>query len=281
VRILEFFLELIAARSDDPPFLHFELIPDHLPEALKAPITRFPPGTLQFEIGIQTFDVATQRRISRRQDNAAAEANILWLRENTKAHLHVDLIAGLPGEDLASFAAGFDRLVALRPHEIQVGLLKRLRGAPIARHTAEFGMVYDTAPPYQVMQTGVLDAGTVQRLARFARYWDLVANSGRFASTLPLVLADAPFRRFMEFAVWLHDACGRTHAIPAERLYELAHRWLVEKGTDPRAATATLADDYRRSGARGRLAFGEVRVLAPALRGRRRVASRQSRHLAP
>jgi len=281
VRILEFFLGLIAARPDDSPFLHFELVPDHLPEALKASVMRFPAGTLQFEIGIQTFDVATQKRISRRQDNAAAEANILWLRANTKAHLHVDLIAGLPGEDLASFAAGFDRLVALEPHEIQVGLLKRLRGAPIARHTAEFGMVYDPAPPYQVMQTGALDAGTVQRLVRFARYWDLVANSGRFTNTLPLVLADAPFSRFMEFAGWLHDECGQTHAIPAERLYELTHRWLVEKGTDPLDATATLAGDYRRSGARGRLAFSGERVLSTATRPRRRLAPRQSRHLVP
>src|SRR5512137_2363204 len=256
VRILEFFLGLIEAHPDDPPFLHFELIPDHLPEALKAPITRFPAGTLQFEIGIQTFDVATQRRISRRQDNAAAEANITWLRAHTNAHLHVDLIAGLPGEDLASFGAGFDRLVALQPHEIQVGLLKRLRGAPIARHTDEFGMVYSEAPPYQVEQTAALDAATVRRLARFARYWDLVANSGRFAGTLPLVLANAPFRRFMEFADWLHAACGQTHSIAAERLYELVHRWLVEKGADPREAAATLAGDYRRSGARGRLEFG-------------------------
>ncbi|MGE5162134.1 MAG: DUF4080 domain-containing protein [Betaproteobacteria bacterium] len=279
-RILEFFLGLIAAHPGDPPFLHFELIPDHLPDALKAPIARFAPGTLQFEIGIQTFDAATQRRISRRQDNAAAEANILWLREHTQAHLHVDLIAGLPGEDLPSFAAGFDRLVALGPHEIQVGLLKRLRGAPIARHTAEFGMVYDTAPPYQVLQTGALDAETVRRLVRFARYWDLVANSGRFTGTLPLLLGDAPFGRFMEFADWLHAECGRTHAIPAERLYELVHRWLVERGVDPREATATLAADYRRSGARGRLELGEERVLAPAARRRRRLASRQSRHLA-
>ncbi|HET9025853.1 MAG TPA: DUF4080 domain-containing protein, partial [Burkholderiaceae bacterium] len=241
VRILEFYLALIAANPDDPPFLHFELIPDHLPDALKAPITRFPPGALQFEIGIQTFDGATQRRISRRQDNAAAEANILWLRAHTNAHLHVDLIAGLPGEDLASFAAGFDRLAALKPHEIQVGLLKRLRGAPIARHTAEFRMDYDAAPPYQVRQTGALDAGTVQRLARFARYWDLVANSGRFADALPLVLADAAFARFMEFADWLHAACGRTHAIPTERLYELTHHWLVAKGLDSVTAATTLA----------------------------------------
>ena len=95
------------------------------------------------------------------------------------------------------------------------------------------------------------------------------------------MLADAPFSRFMEFADWLQGACGQTHAIPAERLYELMYRWLVEKRIDPRAATMTLADDYRRSGARGRLALGEVRVLAPGLRGRRRLASRQSRHLTP
>src|SRR5512135_754574 len=123
-RLLEFFLGMIAARPDDAPFLHFELIPDHLPDALKALIARFPAGTLQFEIGIQSFDEATQRRISRRQDNAAAEENIAWLRASTHAHLHVDLIVGLPGEDVRSFAAGFDRLVALGPHEIQVGILK-------------------------------------------------------------------------------------------------------------------------------------------------------------
>ncbi|MGZ8273518.1 MAG: DUF4080 domain-containing protein [Burkholderiaceae bacterium] len=281
VRVLEFFLDMIRARPDDPPFLHFELIPDHLPDALKAPIARFPAGTLQFEIGIQTFDEATQRRISRRQDNDAAAANIVWLRENSQAHLHVDLIVGLPGEGLASFAAGFDRLVALRPHEIQVGILKRLRGAPIARHTTAFGMRYSPLPPYEVLETGAIDAPTLQRLARFARYWDLVANSGRFSGALPLVLGDAPFARFMDFADWVHATTGRTHAIAAERLYELVHDWLMAKGGDPAEATATLVADYRRSGARGRLALGEGASAVPRGTRRRRVAGRQARHLAP
>jgi hypothetical protein len=142
-------------------------------------------------------------------------------------------------------------------------------------------MVDDSAPPYQVLQTGALDAATVRRLARFARYWDLVANSGRFAGTLALLLADAPFDRFMAFADWLHTACGQTHAIPAERLFALAHRWLVATGTDPQRATAVLAGDYRRSGARGRLELGDVRVPVAEPRGRRRLASRQSRHRAP
>jgi radical SAM superfamily enzyme YgiQ (UPF0313 family) len=108
-RILEFFL----ARMDDNLFMHFELIPDHLPDKLKQTITRFPPGALHFEIGIQTFNPEVQARISRRQDDAQAEANIRWLREQSNALIHVDLIAGLPGEDLASFGRGFDRLHAL------------------------------------------------------------------------------------------------------------------------------------------------------------------------
>ncbi len=83
-----------------------------------------------------------------------AEANLRWLRAETHAHLHVDLIAGLPGEDLASLAAGFDRLVALRPHEIQLGVLKRLRGAPIARHSESHAMHFAAEAPYEVLSNG-------------------------------------------------------------------------------------------------------------------------------
>src|SRR5574338_668584 len=138
LRILEFFLE----RLDERLFLHFEVIPDHLPEKLKAAIARFPAGSLQFEVGIQTWNPEVQALISRRQDNARAEENLGWLRRHSNALVHVDLIAGLPGEDLESFGRGFDRLYALRPHEIQVGILKRLRGTPIVRHDQEWERIY-------------------------------------------------------------------------------------------------------------------------------------------
>jgi radical SAM superfamily enzyme YgiQ (UPF0313 family) len=87
-------------------FVHFEVIPDHLPERLKAMIARFPPGVLQFEVGIQSFNVEVQQRISRRQDNDQTEANLRWLVASSHAHLHTDLIFGLPGETLESFALG-------------------------------------------------------------------------------------------------------------------------------------------------------------------------------
>src|SRR4029078_8933745 len=104
-------------------FLHFEMIPERLPEALREWIRKFPPGALQFEVGIQTFNEEVANRISRRQDNSKIAENFRFLREETGVHIHADLIAGLPGEDLASFAAGFDRLVKLAPQEIQLGIL--------------------------------------------------------------------------------------------------------------------------------------------------------------
>jgi len=279
--ILQFFLERIEASPNDPPFAHFELVPDHLPERLKGLIARFPAGTLQFEVGIQTFNEEVQRLISRRQDNAAAQANLRWLREQSNAHLHVDLIAGLPGEDVASFARGFDRLVALRPHEIQVGILKRLRGAPIARHAGAFGLRFNPQPPYNVLATDRIDFATMQRLVRFARYWDLVANSGRFTRTLPLLLADSPFASFLALADALYAAAGRTHAIASERLYEHLHAHLLARGVAPAAATEALAADYLASGARGKLGFVDIEPLLRPRRSRAGPAAprlRQQRH---
>jgi radical SAM superfamily enzyme YgiQ (UPF0313 family) len=277
LRILEFFLE----RLDQNLFVHFEVIPDHLPDRLKEAIARFPAGTLQFEVGIQTWNPEVQALISRKQDNAQAEANLKWLRSQSNALIHVDLIAGLPGEDLASFGQGFDRLHALAPHEIQVGILKRLRGTPIARHTEVFGMRYNPDPPYNVLATDHIGFPDMQRIARFARYWELVGNSGRFMRALALLSGEEPFANFMRFSDWTYARCGKTHEIALERLFGLIHDFLTsERGVDPPAAVLALQDDYEASGARGRLPFIEARTRgansAAAARGR----LRQMRHLA-
>src|SRR2546428_4538461 len=124
-----------------------------------------------------------------------------WLfpRGKPAVHIHADLIVGLPGESLDSFAAGFDRLIALGPQEIQVGLLKRLRGTPIVRHDAEWGMRYQAEPPYEILQTKQIEFATMQKLRRFARYWDLVGNSGNFVETAPLLWQQSrtPFAAFL------------------------------------------------------------------------------------
>jgi hypothetical protein len=239
-RILQFFLDKLEANPADPVFAHFELVPDHLPDSLKELVQRFPAGSLQFEIGIQTFNVEVQGLISRKQNNEKASENLRWLREQTHAHLHVDLIAGLPGEDVESFARGFDQLVALQPHEIQFGILKRLRGAPISRHTKNFGLIFDSSPPYTILATDRIDFNAMQRLIRFARYWDLVANSGRFKTLLPAVLADTPFVRFLALSDWLYAKTDATHRISPDRLGRLLNEWLESVNHDSQVAIAPL-----------------------------------------
>jgi radical SAM superfamily enzyme YgiQ (UPF0313 family) len=268
LKIMQFFLDKIEANPDDPVYAHFELVPDHLPDALKEGIAKFPPGALQFEIGIQSFNPEVQALVSRRQDNAKAADNIRWLCEHSHAHLHVDLIAGLPGEDIASFARGFDQLVALGPHEIQFGILKRLRGTPIIRHTEQYKMVFDPYPPYTILSTSLIDFQDMQRLVRFARYWDLVANSGRFANTLGVILGESPFDRFMAFADWLYARTDATHRIALDKLAALVAQWLQVQGMGKQEAADLVGSDYA------------GRVDAPAAKAKVVAPARQARHLA-
>ncbi len=278
--ILQFFLD----RLTPDLFLHFEVIPDHLPDRLKAMITRFPPGVLQFEVGIQTFSPEVQQRISRRQDNDKTCANLDWLVQHSHAHLHTDLIFGLPGETLASFAKGFDRLYALQPHEIQLGVLKRLRGTPIARHSAEFGMVYASQPPYTIQQTGAVDTAGVQRFTRLARYWDLLANSGRFKQTMPMLLAGrSPFAAFLALSDWLWQNTGKTSGLTPENLVDGLFAYLSGvMGLAAEDVRQSLLADYLNSGARANPAClaGNLQGRAkPVSRNERALTQRQGRHV--
>ena len=278
--ILRFFLD----RYTPGLFLHFEMIPDRLPEALKELIVRFPPAALQFEVGIQTFNEEVAQLISRRQDNEKAAENLRFLRKETGVHVHADLIAGLPGEDLNSFAAGFDRLVALSPQEIQVGILKRLRGTPIVRHDSQWQMIYSAQAPYEVLSTKLIDFTTMQRMRRFARYWDLVANSGNFVEATPLLWREgSPFRAFMGLSDWIHGRTGQTHGIALNRLAELMFEFLThDTGLDDDVVATAIARDYVRLGRRD--LPEPIATLAPPARGdslaSRAGLSRQARHSA-
>jgi radical SAM superfamily enzyme YgiQ (UPF0313 family) len=245
--ILEFFVQ--RYRSD--LFLHFEMIPDRLPDPLRELIARFPTGALQFEVGIQTFNHEVSHRIKRRQDYAKLADNLRFLREHTGVHIHADLIVGLPGESIASFGQGFDRLVALRPQEIQVGILKRLRGTPIVRHDAEWGMTYNPNPPYEILQNKLIDYSSMQRMRRFSRYWDLVSNSGNFIESAPLIWrdSDSAFQSFMRWSDWLYQQVGRNHGIALTHLAELLYAFLTDElKLKPDEAAGPILKDYQRTG---------------------------------
>ena len=258
VQILQFFLDRLADHSGNDLLVHFEVIPDHLPDRLKELISQFPPGVLQFEVGIQSFNEEVQQRISRKQDNVKTEANLRWLVANSNAHLHTDLIFGLPGETLESFAEGFDRLIDIGPQEIQLGILKRLRGTPLARHTQTHGMVYDSQPPYVIRQNNDINKESFERFTRLAKYWDLVANSGRFKQTLTLLLQahssqHSPFGSWMAFSDHLWSKTHQTYGLTPEALVDAVFEYLtVIRMMDMEAVRQSLLKDYVSSGARGR-----------------------------
>ena len=275
VAILEFFLE----RMDEDLYLHFEVIPDNLPDPLKAMLQRFPPNRLQFEIGVQTFDPEIQGLISRRQDNDKTKENLMWLRENTGAHLHTDLIFGLPGDNLENFAASFDQLALLKPQEIQLGILKRLRGAPINRHTDEYQLRYNPNPPYNILSTRDIDFKTMQRVNRFARYWDVIANSGRFINTMPVILGNSPFERFLQVSDSLYQTSGSTWKIALKRLFDLLYPILTnELGISEREVSDALISDYERAGLKGRPDFSAALAYNKKKAGRGIANKRQKIH---
>ena len=172
----------VASGSDrnDAFFLHFEMVPDRLPQAVKEQLQLFPAGSIQFEIGIQSFTPEVGELISRRMNFPAVEDNFRWLYDTGLVHVHADLIVGLPGETPESFLASYDRLFALRPQEIQVGILKLLSGTPLIRHKETYDMVYNPEPPYDLLQSRDFPYPVMQRFKRFARYHDMFVNSGRF-----------------------------------------------------------------------------------------------------
>ncbi len=223
-RLLDFFLA-----KEPPYFAHFEVVPDHFPDSLKTKIALFPEGALQLEIGIQTLNPQIAENISRPLKIDKIKDNIRFLQEHTHAHMHLDLIVGLPGETLESFGSNLDELVNLSNSEIQIGILKKLSGTYINRHDIECEMIYSDIPPYDVLQTSTLSFADIQTMKRFARFWDLTYNSGNFKKSVRLIWQDGSvFENFYDFSIWVYSRTDSTWQISLQRLGELLFQYLSE-----------------------------------------------------
>ncbi|KMT64327.1 B12-binding domain-containing radical SAM protein [Catenovulum maritimum] len=276
IKIMQFFLD----RMTDDLYLHFEVVPDHLPRKLKEFLAQFPDDCLQFEVGIQTFEPQVQANINRKQNNAKSKDNLIWLRQNTSAHIHADLIFGLPGETLESFRDSFNQLYQCKPQEIQLGILKRLKGSPIIRHTQAFDLRFNPLPPFNILSTNLVDFATMQLVNRFARYWDMIGNSGRFKHSLPQILSDNPFDEFMALSNWLFDETGQTHQINLKRLYELISQATEALfPTKHQAVISAIEQDYAASKLKSH--FSTLKVFAEdksEIKTQSKLLQRQQRH---
>jgi len=246
-KILDFFLA-----KEPPYFAHFEVIPDHFPSSIKEKIKQFADGALQLEIGIQTLNLEIAKNISRQLKLNKIKENIRFLENETHAHIHLDLIVGLPGESLESFGANLDELVSLSSCEIQIGILKKLSGTFINRHDIEHEMVYSDIPPYDILKNAKLSFNDIQIMKRFSRFWDLTYNSGNFKKSAPLLWMGSTevFKNFYDFSSWMYTQTDSTWKISLQRLGELLFTYLkdVKKLESEFIASVMLEDMMKLKG---------------------------------
>jgi radical SAM superfamily enzyme YgiQ (UPF0313 family) len=226
------------------------MVPSVFPAQLVDLLALFPPETLRIEIGIQSFNLKTGKLIHR-ISNPEKELEVLKiLREKTNAVLHVDLIAGLPGEDIESFGKGFDRLWAALsgikktrnakhcsvPFEIQLGILKCLPGTAVYEMAkkAEFILKYNKNPPYEVIETDCLSSLNMDKIKNFARFWEQIVNRRSFPQMLEqLVPPGKPvFERFMDLSQKLFCRFGRNWGIAKSDLEDELFLQLSSSGDD-------------------------------------------------
>ena len=242
--ILDFFL----ARVTPDTRLHFEINPDHLHESVTSRIAAFQKGTLHLEAGVQTLNPRVAAAIGRSPDTETTLANLRFLTQATGAAVHADLIFGLPGEDEASFANGFNTLVTTcHPPEVQVNLLKLLPGTRLARDAGRLGLAFNPEPPYELLRSDAMDFATLTRLQRFARCWELVHNRNRFPHAVRALHAACNgdyCGAYQKLAARIHAEEGKFFAIGLIRLAHHLRMHLTESyGLSESDAGALIATD--------------------------------------
>lgn len=236
--ILEYFL----AKEEDY-FLHFEVIPDNFPEELRELLKKFKAGSLQLEVGIQTLNLDVANNINRNLKMEKIKDNLKFLSTQTNAHMHIDLIIGLPSETIESFGKNLNLLYTLSNGEIQVGILKKLSGTTLNRHDELHGMVYNPNPPYDILQNNLISFELMQEMKRFARFWDIVYNSGNFMKTSKLLFEDGKvYENFLEFSRWLYKQSESTYKISLDRIAQYLFEYLVQKHEESLIVDTILED---------------------------------------
>ena len=197
--LLQFMLE----NDNGVTNFHFEIGGDLLTEDEINLLKQFRIGAVQLEIGVQTTNKEVLERIGRLNKKDVLFANIRELLTAEKQHVHLDLIAGLPGEDLQSFIRSFDEVYRLHPHQLQLGFLKVLGNTRIYREAARYGIKYREYPPYEVLETDSISYYELLELKQVEEMVEIYYNSGQFAKELQFAehyFADSPYQMYRRLA---------------------------------------------------------------------------------
>lgn len=239
---------------------HFEIGADLLTDRELEIISRMRPGLIQLEIGVQSTNGETIREIDRTMNLERLKAVVGKIRSFHNVHQHLDLIAGLPFEDLKSFRRSFDEVFAMEPEQLQLGFLKVLKGSKMYEKASEYGIRRHQEPPYEVFSTRWISYGEILLLKGVEEMAEVYYNSHQFEQTLREVLKryESPFDFFHELAVYYEDrGYDRINHSRMAR-YEILREFLKYKGWKERVFDQCMVYDlYARENLKSRPSFAE------------------------
>lgn len=244
---------------------HFEIAGDLINDEELELLKSMRSGQVQLEIGVQSTNEKTLREIERPMDFSYLSHVVGSIKESNNVHLHLDLIAGLPFEDYESFGKSFDDVLALRPHQLQLGFLKVLKGSPMEKRGVSYGLKHTELPPYEVMETKWITYDELIKLKSVEEMVEVYYNSGQFVNTLELLLGNmkSSFVFFEKLARWYEARGLEMLKFSRNQRYEMLLEFASELADADyeRVKTAMTFDYYMRENAGNRPSFlGEENV---------------------
>ena len=244
---------------------HFEVAADLLNEEELSLIEKMRPGLIQLEIGVQSTNVETIREIRRTMKFSEVAEVVRRINKNQNVHQHLDLIAGLPHEDLASFKKSFCDVYSLHPEQLQLGFLKVLKGSYMDEKKEDYRLVYKSQPPYEVLSTAWLSYEDLLELKMVENMLEVYYNSGQFTHTLArLVQAfDNPYELYLQLGKYYEKKGLLSLNHTRVRRYEILLDFIREQelGEEELYRELLTLDLYLRENVKSRPAFaGEYTV---------------------
>lgn len=240
--IFQFISENYGNHIPNDVCIHFEIAGDLLDAETISILSCMPVGAVRLEIGLQSFNEATLSCVNRKTNTRLLQENICALTQNNNIHIHIDLIAGLPYEDLESFKNSFNIAYSLRPHMLQLGFLKLLHGAAMREEQERFPCTYSPKPPYEVLSTPWLHAKQITVIKGVEDALERLYNSHRFQRTLDYVLKQTqmmPFNLFSAFAAFLRASEQTVQGMPLDLYAAMFFDFAAEQ---PKVDRACLRD---------------------------------------
>lgn len=238
---------------------HFEISADMLNGEELAILGKMRPGLVQLEIGVQSTNPKTLKEVRRFADLDKLRHAVVRIHAEHNIHVHLDLIAGLPYEDMDSFVRSFNDVYAMRPEQLQLGFLKVLKGSYMEEMASEYGLVYRKCPPYEVLYTKWLSYDDVIRLKKVEEMVELYYNSGQFTHILPVLVRrfGSAFEMYDRLALFYQEKGYFVNSPARARRYEVLLEFAEQEDAERIGLYRELAvyDMYLRENAKSRLAF--------------------------